>query len=83
MNSIIEERLISHLTIIETVYSVTINNKEEVAKLIADSTSDEKNALAIATSLNTWVMMNSTGGSITIPISAVQQLQDKLKIIGR
>jgi|LGVF01.1.fsa_nt_gb hypothetical protein len=83
MNSIIEERLISHLTIIETVYSITINNKEEVAKWIADSTSDEKNALTIATSLNTWVMMNSTDGSITIPIGAVQQLQDKLKIIGR
>ncbi|MCK5217849.1 MAG: hypothetical protein KAJ93_08670 [Methanosarcinales archaeon] len=83
MSNIIEERLISHLTIIETVYSVIINNKEEVAKWIADSTSDEKNALTIATSLNTWVMMNSTGESITIPISTVQQLQDKLKIIGR
>lgn len=83
MSSIIEERLISHLTTIETVYNITINNKEEVAKWIADSISDEKNALTIATSLNTWVMMNNTGGSITIPISVVKELQDKLKIIGR
>ncbi|MEA3295355.1 MAG: hypothetical protein U9P81_10405 [Euryarchaeota archaeon] len=83
MSSIIEERLISHLTTIETVYNITINNKEKVAKWIADSISDEKNALTIATSLNTWVMMNNTGGSITIPISVVKELQDKLKIIGR
>jgi hypothetical protein len=83
MSSIIEERLISHLTTIETVYNITINNKEEVAKWIADSISDEKNALTIATSLNTWVMMSNTGGSITIPISVVKELQDKLKIIGR
>jgi hypothetical protein len=83
MSSIIEKRLISHLTTIETVYSITINNKEEVAKWIADSISDEKNALSIATSLNTWVMMSNTGGSITIPISVVKELQDKLKIIGR
>jgi len=54
-----------------------------VAKWIADSISDEKNALTIATSLNTWVMMSNTGGSITIPISVVKELQDKLKIIGR
>jgi hypothetical protein len=83
MSSIIEERLISHLTTIETVYNITINNKEEVAKWIAGSISDEKNALTIATSLNTWVMMSNTGGSITIPISVVKELQDKLKIIGR
>ena len=83
MSSIIEERLISHLTTIETVYNITINNKEEVAKWIADSISDEKNALTIATSLNTWVMMKNTGGSITIPISVVKELQDELKIIGR
>lgn len=83
MSSIIEKRLISHLTTIEAVYNITINNKEEVAKWIADSISDEKNALTIATSLNTWVMMNNTGGSITIPISVVKELQDKLKIIGR
>jgi hypothetical protein len=83
MSSIIEKRLISHLTTIETVYSITINNKEEVAKWIADSISDEKNALTIATSLNTWVMMSNTCGSITIPISVVKELQDKLKIIGR
>jgi len=83
MSSIIEERLISHLTTIETVYNTTINNKEEVAKWIADSISDEKNALTIATSLNTWVMMNNTGGSITIPMGTVKELQDKLKIIER
>jgi len=83
MSSIIEERLISHLTTIETVYNITINNKEEVAKWIADSISDEKNALTIATSLNTWVMMNNTGGSITIPMGTVKELQDKLKIIER
>ncbi|MFV9630978.1 MAG: hypothetical protein ACNYWM_07930 [Methanosarcinales archaeon] len=83
MSSILEKRLISHLTTIETVYNITINNKEEVAKWIVDSISDEKNALTIATSLNTWVMMNNTGGSITIPISVVKELQDKLKIIGR
>jgi len=33
MGSIIEERLISHLTTIETVYNITINNKEEVASV--------------------------------------------------
>ena len=33
MSSILEKRLISHLTTIETVYSITINNKEEVASV--------------------------------------------------
>jgi hypothetical protein len=83
MNNIIEERLSAHIETIEVIYGIKILNKEEVIEWIANSTDDEKNALTFATSLNTWVMMNSSGGSINIPLNALKQIQDNLKLIKR
>lgn len=80
MNEIIEDRVLAHLETIESVYGVRIYNKPEVAQWIGDRTDNEKTALTIATALNTWVLMNTSGGSVDIPVNVLQHLHDSLSV---
>jgi hypothetical protein len=73
-----EDRILAHLNIIESVYSVEILNKSRVVQWIEEATDDDKQALAIATALNTWVLMNSTGPGLEIPINVLEQIQANL-----
>lgn len=74
MRGILEDRITAHLETIESVYGVKILNKMEVAGWISNKTDDEKTALTIATALNTWVLMNSSGGGIKIPLRTLSQI---------
>ena len=62
-----KDRILAHLEIIESVYGVEILNKSRVVQWIEEITDDDKQALTIATALNTWIMMNSTGTRLEIP----------------
>ncbi len=73
-----EDRILAHLDIIESVYGVEILNKSRVVQWIEEITDDDKQALTIATALNTWIMMNSTGTGLEIPISVLEQIQANL-----
>ena len=73
-----EDRILAHLEIIESVYGVEILNKSGVVQWIGEITDDDKQALTIATALNTWIMMNSTGSGLEIPISVLEQIQANL-----
>jgi len=68
-----EDRILAHLDIIESVYGVEILNKSRVVQWIEEITDDDKQALTIATALNTWIMMNSTGSGLEIPITVLEQ----------
>ncbi len=73
-----EDRILAHLEIIESVYGVEILNKSRVVQWIGEITDDDKQALTIATALNTWIMMNSTGTGLEIPITVLEQIQANL-----
>lgn len=73
-----EDRILAHLEIIESVYGVEILNKSRVVQWIGEITDDDKQALTIATALNTWIMMNSTGSDLEIPITVLEQIQANL-----
>jgi len=73
-----EDRILAHLEIIESVYGVEILNKSRVVQWIGEITDDDKQAPTIATALNTWIMMNSTGSGLEIPINVLEQIQANL-----
>jgi len=73
-----EGRILAHLDIIESVYGIEILNKSRIAQWIEEITDDDKQALAIATALNTWIMMNNTGPGLEIPITVLEQIQANL-----
>ncbi|NOR60327.1 MAG: hypothetical protein GQ469_06835 [Methanosarcinales archaeon] len=73
-----EDRILAHLEIIESVYGVEILNKSRVVQWIGEITDDDKQALTVATALNTWIMMNSTGSGLEIPITVLEQIQANL-----
>lgn len=73
-----EDRILAHLEIIESVYGVEILNKSRVVQWIGEITDDDKQALTIATALNTWIMMNITGSGLEIPINVLEQIQANL-----
>lgn len=50
-----EDCILAHLEIIESVYGVEILNKSRVVQWIEEITDDDKQALTIATALNTWI----------------------------
>lgn len=73
-----EDRILAHLDIIESTYGVEILNKYKVLQWIEEATDDDKQALTIATALNTWIMMNCTGPCMEIPINVLEQIQASL-----
>ena len=73
-----EDRILAHLHIIESIYGVEILNKSRVVQWIEEVTDDDKQALTIATALNTWIMMNSTGPGLEIPMNVLEQIQVNL-----
>ncbi len=73
-----EDRILAQLNTIEWIYGVEILNKSRVVQWIDEATDDDKQALTIATALNTWIMMNSTGPGLEIPINVLEQIQASL-----
>lgn len=73
-----EDRILAHLDIIESIYGVEILNKSRVLQWIEEVTDDDKQGLTITTALNTWIMMNSTGTDLEIPINVLEQIQANL-----
>ena len=73
-----EDRILAHLHIIESIYGVEILNKSRVVQWIEEVTDDDKQALTITTALNTWIMMNSTGKELEIPNNVLEQIQVNL-----
>jgi hypothetical protein len=68
-----EDRILAHLEIIESVYGVEILNKSRVVQWIGEITDDDKQALTIATALNTWIMMNSTVRAWKYPLMCLNR----------
>ncbi|MDH7594422.1 MAG: hypothetical protein QHG99_08795 [Methanomicrobiales archaeon] len=70
------ENAIMQLEIIETMYGLTIENKEEIAHWISDMARNRREALSITTTLNTWIALSLGKGEISenvhIPIDLME-----------
>jgi hypothetical protein len=69
----IEKRARVQLMVIEQAYGLRIQNREEVARLIARRVRDLKQVLSICSALNSWVALNSKA-EVCIPLEVLEPL---------
>lgn len=74
----IESRIQAQLTVIEQVYSIKIQNKDEIIRLISDRIDNPKQVLMICTSLNTWIANSNKQGNIVIPQGVILSILERL-----
>jgi hypothetical protein len=67
----IEERAETQLKTIEKAYSIKIQNREEIARLIAGRVKDNRQVLMVCTSLNSWIAGNNISGDLEVPSNVV------------
>ena len=67
----IKDRAKMQLRVVEQSYSINIQNKEDIARIIADKVSDKRHVLRICASLNYWVATNNIKGNVIIPLDVV------------
>ncbi len=67
------------LRAIEMAYSIEIQNREEIAQLIADSAEDKMQVLIISTSINSWIASNSITSDVVIPLTVVSKFIKSVK----
>ena len=75
----IEERAETQLKAIEMAYSIKIQNKEDIAHLIAASIKDKRLVLIVCTSINSWIASINISGEVVIPSNIVSQFIDAVK----
>ena len=61
---------------IELAYGITIKNRDDAARIIADRVEDPRQVLSICTSLNSWVAVNRCQGEVAIPSKLLNSLLD-------
>ncbi len=67
------------LRAIEMAYSIEIQNREEIAQLIADSAEDKMQVLIISTSINSWIASNSITSDVVIPLTVISKFIESVK----
>jgi hypothetical protein len=75
----IEDRAKTQLRAIEMAYSIKIQNREDIAHLIATSIKDKRQVLIVCTSINSWIASNNISGDVVLPINIVSQFIDAVK----
>ena len=75
----IKERAEMQLRAIEMAYSIDIQNKEDIAQLIATSVKDKRQVLTVCTSLNSWIASNNISGGGMVPLNVVSKFIDAIK----
>lgn len=75
----IKERAEMQLRAIEMAYSIEIQNREEIAQLIADSAEDKMQVLIISTSINSWIASNNITSDVVIPLIVVSKFIESVK----
>ncbi len=67
----IASRMRAQLTVIEQIYDIKIQNKDEIIRLAVENINDPRRVLALCTSLNTWAANNCIKGDIVMPLEVV------------
>jgi len=72
----IKDRAQSHLMAIEQIHGLKFLNREEIAELIAQSATDERQALIFCTAVNLWAAGNNVTGEAKIPEDLVTSVEN-------
>ena len=75
----IQEREEMQLRAIEMAYSIEIQNKEDIAQLIATGVNDKMQVLTICTSINSWIASNNISDDVMIPLTVVFKFIESIK----
>ncbi len=75
----IESKIQAQLTVIEQIYDIEIQNRDEIISLAAENIDDPGQVLMICTSLNIWIANNNMRGMVVIPQAVVLSLIERLK----
>jgi hypothetical protein len=70
----LEPEIAAHLFMIEEQYGVTIPNKEAIISRIAAFTQDSRLVLSVAFSLNHWMAMHRSRGTVEIPMPVLEMI---------
>lgn len=73
----IEGRMQAQLMVIEQIYDIKIQNKDELIRLAAENIDDPQWVLKVCTSLNTWIANNNAKGEVVISKEVVLSLMEQ------
>jgi hypothetical protein len=68
------QRAEMQLNVIETAYSIKIQNKEEIVKLLSKRLQDKRQIFLVCTSISSWIAGSNNRGDAVVPINMVMQL---------
>jgi hypothetical protein len=68
------QRAEMQLSVIETAYSIRIQNKEEIVSLLSKRLQDKRQIFLVCTSISSWIAGSNNRGDAVVPINIVLQL---------
>jgi hypothetical protein len=68
------QRAEMQLSVIETAYSIRIQNKEEIVSLLSKKLQDKRQILLVCTSISSYIAGSNIRGDAVVPINIVLQL---------
>ena len=68
------QRADMQLNVIETAYSIRIQNKEEIVSLLSKRLEDKRQIFLVCTSISSWIAGSNIRGDTVVPINIVLQL---------
>lgn len=68
------QRANMQLNVIETAYSIRIQNKEEIVSLLSKKLEDKRQIFLVCTSISSWIAGSNIRGDTVVPINIVLQL---------
>jgi hypothetical protein len=68
------QRADMQLSVIETAYSIRIQNKEEIVSLLSKKLQDKRQIFLVCTSISSWIAGSNIRGDTVVPINIVLQL---------
>jgi hypothetical protein len=68
------QRADMQLSVIETAYSIRIQNKEEIVSLLSKKLQDKRQIFLVCTSISSWIAASNIRGDAVVPINIVLQL---------
>jgi hypothetical protein len=68
------QRAEMQLNVIETAYSIKIQNKEEIVNLLSKRLQDKRQIFLVCTSISSYIAGSNNQGGAVVPINIVMQL---------
>ena len=77
------EQANAQLMMIEQIYGLKIINRDEVADFIDSNVDNNRQALTICSSLNSWILLNKKKGDVVIPQEVLSRIFETTRWQGK